>query len=239
MIGIINTDIAVYLFIVMQFILGDADISVKKVLCAFIGWEAFGNSNWYIFAILCMYISTFISFVVFKNNKYLALAFNLLLIGVYVFIMHEVKDIWWYDTVLCYFAGMIFYVAQPLCEKIVRSGKFVYWVLLAAVLVLLLFGIKFRMNMYFLFIKHILFAGAVVLITMKFGIHNKILNFCGKHLFSIYILQRLPMIVFSKLGIDNKYIFVILSFAATILLCIGFDKVMSIIDGRLFKKKTA
>ena len=134
---------------------------------------------------------------------------------------------------------MVFYNIKPFLEILLRKYRFIYWILLIGIVIGVWVGIKFGSNLIITLYKHILFACMVVLVTMKFSINNKILNFFGKNLFSMYILHRLPMIVFSKLGIDNKYIFVVLSFAVTVLLCIGFDKLMSIIDGRLFKKKTA
>ena len=237
---LLHFDIAVLLYLILKLILKDYSFTIKQVLLSLIAWDSLENPNWYIFAIALLYLFTFISFIVFKNKKYFALSLNLILICAYIIIMHKYRGDWtWYNTVLCYFAGMLFYNIKPLLETILRKFQFIYWILLVGFVFGVLFGIRFGSNLFITLAKHILFACVVILVTMKFGINNKILYFFGKNLFPMYILHRLPMIVFSKLGVDNKYIFVILSFAVTVLLCIGFNKVLSIIDNRLFKNKTA
>ena len=44
------------------------------------------------------------------------------------------------------------------------------------------------------------FALLVVFGSMKFTVHNRVLEWLGKHTFEIFILQRLPMKVLSKAG---------------------------------------
>ena len=76
----------------------------------------------------------------------------------------------------------------------------------------------------------------VVFITMKISISNNILSFLGKHLFEIYILMRIPMLVLLKLNITNTYLFVVTSFAATIALSVIFKKMVSNVDSYLIKR---
>ena len=82
----------------------------------------------------------------------------------------------------------------------------------------------------------------IVLATMKVQIGNGILEFFGSHVFSIYILQRMPMIIFSKLGLaeSNKYVFVALCFFTTVTMAVIFDLCMDKLDKIIFadrKKK--
>ena len=53
--------IAVGLFVLTNIIIGNP-LEPVKTLLAFTGWESIGNSNWYILAILIMYIAVFLSF---------------------------------------------------------------------------------------------------------------------------------------------------------------------------------
>lgn len=39
----------------------------------------------------------------------------------------------------------------------------------------------------------VVFALVVVMFTMKMQLGNSLLEFAGKHLFGLYIMQRLPM----------------------------------------------
>ena len=74
---------------------------------------------------------------------------------------------------------------------------------------------------------------------MKVQIGNGILDFLGSHVFSIYILQRLPMILLTKLGLaeSNKYIFVAVCFFATVTMAVLFDLAMNKLDCLLFTHK--
>ena len=40
----------------------------------------------------------------------------------------------------------------------------------------------------------------IVILTMRVSLHNKVLNWFGAHLFEVYLLHRIPMIVFQKIG---------------------------------------
>ena len=84
----------------------------------------------------------------------------------------------------------------------------------------------------------ILFMALIVLFTMKVKIGNAVLSFFGSHVFSIYILQRIPMIIFSKLGLDsyNKYLFVVLCFIITVIMAVAFDKLTDRLDSAVFGK---
>jgi fucose 4-O-acetylase-like acetyltransferase len=82
-----------------------------------------------------------------------------------------------------------------------------------------------------------LFALLIVVFTMKFSVHNKVLTFLGKHLFEIYILQRLPMRLIPLLGVSNKYIYTVLSFAATLALAVLFSYIYKKLDSVIYKQK--
>lgn len=57
---LVNFDIAVLAFIALDLMLG-RPITIKQTLLSFVCWESVGNSNWYIFAIICCYIAAFVS----------------------------------------------------------------------------------------------------------------------------------------------------------------------------------
>ena len=55
-----NFDIAVLLYLVMNLILG-INYSTTEIIGSFVGITSVGNSNWYIFAILVMYLVSYLS----------------------------------------------------------------------------------------------------------------------------------------------------------------------------------
>ena len=58
-----NFDIAVLLFMITDILLG-IDYPLSEVILAFSGWKSIGNSNWYIFVILCCYMSTYLAYFI-------------------------------------------------------------------------------------------------------------------------------------------------------------------------------
>lgn len=235
---LLHFDIAVLIYYAISIAM-HKEYGFTQFLISLTGWSAVGNSNWYIFDILVLYLITYVSFIAARNNKRLGIILNLILCAVFVGLLKYTKgDFWWYDTVLCYPAGMLFYYAKPKFELLLQRSKWIYWAVLIALLGAFAVSFKFSEYDIFLFARHILFAILVVMVTIKFSINNRILNFFGTHLFSIYILQRIPMNILSYYGCDNKYLFVFISFVLTIPICLGFDWAIAKLDSVIFKNRS-
>lgn len=232
---LINFDIAVLLFVIAQTIMGNA-YSVGQILLFFTGWDSPGNSNWYIFSILILYIITYVSFKIGKKNKYIILAIACVLSALYVFIMNKFKPVYWYDTVFCYLFGMAWYAFRDKIEGMLKTKKIFWWSALIAVTVFYLLLVYFNT---LLLLRHLLFAAVVVLVTMRVQINNKILNWLGSHLFSIYILQKLPMLVLVHFGLnDNTILFIAVSVAGTLAILYPFEFVIRVINKKFFQKNS-
>lgn len=75
------------------------------------GWESMGNSNWYIFVILCLYLITYGVFRLLPSmgeTGKIWLVTLLTVLGVFVLQHWQIKPIHWYDTALCYPLGMLY-----------------------------------------------------------------------------------------------------------------------------------
>lgn len=67
---LLQFDIAVFLFILVKCIIGQASsLSVKLVLLSLIGWKSVGNSNWYVFAVIIAYFAAFIGFKPCRRDR--------------------------------------------------------------------------------------------------------------------------------------------------------------------------
>lgn len=223
--------VAVCLFIILNIVM-DNHYTFSKILLSFIGWESVGNSNWYIFAILSLYFFTYISFRLVKGNRALSILLITICCILYcgIMILFD-KGSWWYDTILCYPAGMLVgeyekqikeFLAKTSRYFISLAGCFVAFVGFYICVMLLpvligLIAVEFR---------SILFVCLIVLVTMKIQIGNPILNWFGKYTFEIYILQRLPMIALYNIGLNSYYYFGI-SLVATCLLAVVFHRALS------------
>ena len=217
-----NFDIAVSLFLLMDFTF-DIKVSTDQYFLSRFGWDSVGNSNWYIFIVLLCYYFSYISFKIRPVGGDFCVLFMSLLS---IFLLSMVKESHWYNTLLCFPAGMLFTRYK---EKFEAAAKKRYIFSLIMILLLLLFSHLFNillpviLRAYMYNIESIFFALLVVLITMKVKINNRILIWLGLNLFPLYIYQRIPMIAMRELaGVEwlsiHPYIFVLASLVGTLII---------------------
>ena len=226
--------LAILLYLVCGILLGRKD-SPADILLSFTGWRSIGNSNWYIFAVLCLYAFTYLAFLVWRRHPGAAGGTVFLLCGIYVAVMLPIKDRWWYDTVFAYPAGLAlgWYLSRRRLPD--TPGR---WAL-AALVCLLLSALTWHFRgssiwVYACFV--VVFCLDLVLLTMKIKVGNPILTFLGKYTFEIYILQRIPMMLLEKWmpirGIWKAPYFV-LSLALTLALALLFRQLTQRLDRAL------
>lgn len=232
-------DIAVLTFIIINQIIGN-NYSIFRNIVALTGWLDVGNSNWYIFAILVLYFTTYISFTLYKKDTKKGVLLNLLLTILVMITFYSLKgpeNCHWYNTLLCYPFGMIYSLYKDKINKIIFNNKNYYLLLITfAIFFISIKKVQYE-NIIFYSIIAILFVSLIVMITMKANINNRYLKWLGDNLFYIYILQRIPMIILTKYGYINHhgYRFILLSFIITILLTFIYKNVLTRIDKLLFK----
>lgn len=234
-------DIAIILFLIIGILLGNT-ITFGKVILSFIGWDSIGNSNWYIFVILILYLFTYISFLIFKNNQKLGAIGVLVLTLGYIFVLKyfDLKESWWYDTSLCYSLGMFYSQYKTKIERFINKNIVVY----GGTFLILLFGyavmryaksMQIGYGLAFQLIEMLIFTIIIVVLSMKVSFNNKILKWLGNHLFEIYVLQRIPMNILKYFDFNKTiYLYFILCFIATILLAWAYK---NIID-KIWKKSS-
>ncbi len=230
-------DIAVLIFIATFYFL-NGYVNQKRALLSLVAWGSIGNSNWFIFDILCAYMLTFVAFMLSRKSKYIAAIFTTILTIGFVALMMKYQETRFYNTILCYPFGMWFSLFKNPFEKIVGKNRFTYFACLIVTGGLYAFGTMHRKNIYVYMITALVFCMFVVIGTMFFAFTNKILYWCGKQLFPIYIFMKLPMGILDhyKFSQTHKYLFIIISGVATIILAIIFQKFFDWIDKKIFKK---
>lgn len=215
---IINFDIAVIAFIVLDIVLC-VSLSLRNVLLSFIGWESVGNSNWYIFCIVLCYL---VSYLVFKhiNQRYIPIfiAFSVVSAS---FLLSLVKPSRWYNTLWVYATGFLYSFYLEEIEYIFKK----YWkhtLFLFGVLFVMMFNILHGYRGITYNLLCIFFSLFVVVLSMKVFIGNKYLYWLGANLFPFYIYQRLPMLLISKtypqILIDSPIVFMVISLVFSLLI---------------------
>ncbi len=233
---LVNFDICLIPFALLALLFGQK-YSAYEYILSLVGWESIGNSNWYICIVLILYVLSLVGMFVsarFKKGSpiivFLITGFlSVLLVAVLRF---SGRDSWWYNTVLCYPFGMFFSCFENRISKLLKSNPgFIVSLIVSIFLFLFLFSID---SMIAFMISALCFALIIVILSSRVTVGNKVLLWLGDHLFEIYILQRMPMIILSELGFQNKILFVSISFGATIFLAYLCKKVLRIIDSKLF-----
>ena len=98
--------LALLLFMVSNVILG-YKYPLRDTVLSFAGWSSIGNSNWYIFCILALYVMTVVSFLCFGKSHSQALLCMFALTGAYIVVMSRYKEVHWYNTAIMYPFGML------------------------------------------------------------------------------------------------------------------------------------
>ena len=208
------------------------------VFFTFFGWEGIGNSNWYIFDTLVLYILTFFSFRFVGKSYKAGLYIMGLLTLAFVITMSFFKQPYWYNTVIAYFMGMFFALIEPHFRKWISASPLNYIIFATAGTVAIIFSSmdKSKMTAYEIFVLSGIAVLLAISLKVKFG--NPVLSFLGKNVFEIYILQRIPMIILKGV-IPDKYLYFFVCFAATIVLALLFrfaeNGIDFLIDGKFIK----
>ncbi len=218
----LDFEIAAVIYLLVSCLTDNAP-AFRYAVKAFLAWESLGNSNWYVFAIMYLYLVTYLSFRFIRSGYTgISLMFMIAFAVFYMFFMSRHKGGWWYDTVMCYPAGMIF---SWQAEKIRRylSGSVWYYCVGLIVLCCSFLAVYTcrKGNVWFFELLSVLFALIIVMLTVRFRAAGRFYGYIGKHLFCFYIYQRIPMILFKdSLGRSNIYLYFLVCVAGTAL--IGF-----------------
>lgn len=237
---------AVFCFLLLSFAL-DHSYPMENYIYCWIGWLDIGNSNWFVFDILVLYLITYIVLYT-SSKKDLSLRTSVMIIYamtlIMVVVMRKIGKAWlWYDTILAYPLGMLYSLYKNKIDFSLRSWR---WIVALFVL-FILFGVQrygyMNRVLYFSGSLQVLsrvlyssvFALIVILLTMKVKIDNKYLRWLGKQAFSIYILQRIAMIVGSHIGLNEKgLVFAAFVVPVTLLIAAIYTAMTDRINKRLF-----
>lgn len=220
----IQFDLVILLFLITNWTIGKHP-SLNNILLALTSWGSIGNSNWYITAILLLYFFTFLSFRFINNHCISLFILSLLTMGTVYFFMIIDRPAYTYNTMICYVFGVLYSLFSKKINTYLKNHLIFLTVLLTTLIVTIYARPFIYQNIKFYSIWMIGFMIFILLFSMKIKLTNPLLHFFGSHVFSIYILQRIPMIVLTHLGYNtHRFSFLSLSIVITIILAIIFDK---------------
>ena len=241
---LIMLDISVIIFFIVQTLLGKS-FTIGRILESLIAYKDLGNSSWYIFVILILYVLTYVAFMICKDRYWLGtgLVFVLTVGYVYLAVNQFGLESRFYNTAIMYPVGMAFALSKDKIEAWLQKSNILYWSMTALAFIIMQIGYTHRdllftdksvtLNDYALWyaVFSFGFMAFTVLITMKVKIENHLLVWLGKNLFPVYMLQRLPMIIMATLlpdfTRDYSVLFILISFFVTLALAYAFNLLMS------------
>ena len=239
---LLNFDIAVCFYLILWLALGKT-LTLKQIVFSLTAWDGVGNSSWYIFMTFALYIITFISFALIKfvKNEKADIVF-IIILSVLSFHYTKIKDGFWYNTAFLYVLGFWYSYFKNIIEKVLMKNDMLYFSALAVILVAYIWAYLNKPKAFAIYeIWAALFTAITVMLTMKIKLGNNFLKWCGEHIFSIYILQRIPMIILTELGVAqrHKYIFLIVSYFITFAMAEIFDVATGKLSKLIWKPKKA
>lgn len=221
---LLQVDVAVCIFMITNMILGK-ETTLKNFLMALTTWGSIGNSNWYITAILILYLFTFLSFKFIKNNWVSLIFISILTIAIVYLFMKMGRPKYTYNTMICYPFGIFYSLIHEKIEKYLKNNLIFLTVLCATLIISIYLRPEIFQNIKYYSIWMGCFMIFILLFSMKINLNNSFLYFLGTHIFSIYIFQRIPMIILSTLGYaSHTFTFITVSFVVTLIIAIIFDK---------------
>lgn len=224
-------DLAVILYLIMNIVMNNI-YPLKTILLSFVGWKSIGNSNWFVFSLLCLYVLSYFVFKIFKSKINIK-SLLLMLLGtiILIIILWLKKESWWYDILLSYPCGMFVYLYREKIKSLLKKGYFIILILLTLIFVV---GHFYSSKLILYELLACVFAILIMVITYRFKIQNKILLFIGNLSFEIYILQRIPDIILSKVIPTNPILFCAICFALTLGISIVFNKLFKLVSKYIF-----
>ena len=235
---LIKLDMAIVIFLIFGFII-HRQFTIPQVIFSFIGWTTVGNSNWYIFVILVLYLLSFLIFKIFKD-KYLTANIVLFICSViftYTLKYYRGNESWWYNTILCYSAGMFFSLFKNKIVSAITYNNITYIMSMILCIIIFLICKHYRSHLSLYQLHGIMFSFIITLLSMKFILKSRILSFLGDHIFSIYVLQRIPMVIGLKLHLNqtNNILYFIFSLCLVLIMAYYFDLFFDKINKHIFK----
>lgn len=231
----VHYGIAVGLFWLLNWSLGRT-VPLRRVLKTLVWWDAIGNSTWYIMAIVISYLLAYVSFRFCMKRKKLAAALLTVLTVIAVCILIPVRPGRYYNTLLCFPLGVWWALYKEEIDTFLKKRKNYGIVLLVCLVLTVVTNWLRNSNVWIYELASVTFVCAGILITMKLSLKNRFIQYVGNHVFSIFILQRLPMLYFSKATTlaERPYLFFGVTFVITIVISYIFDACIEKLDKLTF-----
>jgi hypothetical protein len=176
---LVHFDIAIVIYLLVSICIGK-QYDLKNYLFCWIGWESIGNSNWFIFVTLILYMITWIAFMIKRKTECSALAMIVIIIvmccGLWIGLYYT-KSSYWYNTLFCYPLGMLIALHNEKLNFILKKNLHYGVSILCSLMVFLVFYMIPNEVAYS--ICALAFCCIVMLISFKVEVRSPVLLWMG------------------------------------------------------------
>ena len=150
------------------------------------------------------------------------------------------KKHYWYNTLFCFNLGIWYSNYKQQIESFLKISKNYAIIFVISVISFLVSFFLIETQSPLFIIKALLFTVLFVLCQMKFLFTpSKIYSQLGKHIFSVYMLQRIPFILLTDLALNkNIYLFFIGTLISTIAIATVYDCFIVVFSKYITKLRT-
>lgn len=208
------------LFIIVYPGIFGVSYSIFDIFQYILGIKLIDGYKWYIIAMLIFYISFYLIFKYIDRNK--AIIGMFLSVTCYVLICKLIgKGIWWYNSVYPFFIGIIFGAYSEFIFDFFRKRYFIIFLGVLVVFNQTHKAGELTGDVLMSVISSVFFVLTCVCILMKLEIGNKVLNLLGSISYEIYLVHRI--FLDGLIGVNDKYVYIILCLSLSILLAYIFS----------------
>lgn len=235
----IKSQLIILMFLATNIFIFKRKVSFRQYALSVIFKSGLGNSNWFAFTIIVLYLYSYVSFRFLKHKFFfgiIILSFLSFFHVKFVLNYYYQKQFYTVDTILCFLVGLFYSLCQKYFDKFLLKNDIYYYGIIS-IIIFLFYKTYNNYTLIKISMKNALFALLIISITIKVKFNNEFLKFLNSHSYSIYLLQRLVMWIVIKKRILQNHNFIQISFEFTSIIFIStlFDKYTFFVD-KLLKK---
>lgn len=184
----LNYAVGIAIFLILSPVTGK-EMVWKDIPMYFLAQQSIGAPTWYIFIIIVCYALTWTTASIFKKSRFWCVASLTVSLSFVALVLVFFKEVYWYNTILSYAFGFFYSQYKPELESFLKR----HW-LISFIITIFCFFIFYELQkvtpqLISYNLLSLTFALFFVLLSMKVKFGNKAVNWCGSHLFPIYMYQ--------------------------------------------------
>lgn len=210
----------------------DRTYGIKNIVDSFAVGVPMVTSSWYIVVAMLFYCFYYLEMRLFKEKHHLIIWANLILNIVWVFIVKLLGwGYWWYACTLALTIGVFWATYEKQLFSFIQ--KHFRLVSLVVVIVGLFVCVLYKTYEKMLFEQflNVSFILVVLLYSMKFEIHSRVLSFLSTISFEIYVIHGLVMGLLLRTGVvmNSSYLFIPLVLLLSVLAAFLLHKLFQLV----------